>query len=887
MKDAPLSGVKASGDRSVAADQITAPVATGDGARIVTGDVFEVQAATVNVNLHAGPVARSAYLEQVRRIVPLRLRDRGDELDELAAFSMESGESPYMWWQAPAWTGKSALMSWFVLHPPSGVQVVSFFVTARYKGQDDRAAFTDVVLEQLAEILGQPLPAYLPEATREAHLLRMFALAAGFCRRQDQQLVLVVDGLDEDRGVTIGPGAYSIAALLPPQPPAGLRIIVTGRPDPPIPDDVPTVHPLRDHGIVRVLGKSPWAEVVREDMQRELKRLLYGTSVEQDLLGLVTAAGGGLSGPDLAELTGVPVFEIEENLHAVAGRTFTSRSSRWQPGAAPPVYVLGHEELQTAATRFLGSTRLADYRQRLHSWAESYRQRGWPAESPEYLLLGYYRMLLATKDVPRIVACATDQARHDRMLDIIGGDTAALAEITDAQDAVLSLSEPDLFDMARLAIRRTSIAERNANIPTGLPAVWAAVGNPPRAEALARAISDPDRQAEALTTLVAAATAGGDFEQAQAIARQAEAAARAITDPNRRAEALTTLVAAAAAAGDLEQAQAIARAITDPARQAEALITLVAAATAGGDLEQALAIAHTIPGSYRQAEALITLVAAAAAGGDLEQALAIAHTIPGSYRQAEALITLVAAATAAGDLEQAQAIAHTIPSPARQAEALTTLVAAATAGGDFEQAQAIARQAEAAARAITDPNRRAEALTTLVAAAAAAGDLEQAQAIARAITDPARQAEALITLVAAATAGGDLEQALAIAHTIPGSYRQAEALTTLVAAAARRRGSRAGPGDSPAGGDGGPRHPQPGPAGRGTDHPGGSGSRCRGSRAGPGDSPAGGDGGPRHPQPGPAGRGTDHPGGSGSRCRGSRAGPGDSPAGRGGGPRDH
>ena len=103
--------------------------------------------------------------------------------------------------------------------------------------------------------------------------------------------MLVVDGLDEDQGVTAGPDAYSIAALLPARPPAGLRVIVAGRPDPPIPDDVPDDHPLWDPGIVRVLDPSPSASVVRSDMQRELRRLLHGDQAQQDLLGLVTAAG--------------------------------------------------------------------------------------------------------------------------------------------------------------------------------------------------------------------------------------------------------------------------------------------------------------------------------------------------------------------------------------------------------------------------------------------------------------------------------------------------------------------------------------------------------------------------------------------------------------------
>src|SRR3712207_8531738 len=41
--------------------------------------------------------------------------------------------------------------------------------------------------------------------------------AAHACRERGEHFVLVVDGLDEDRGVTSGPDAHSIAALLPRQ----------------------------------------------------------------------------------------------------------------------------------------------------------------------------------------------------------------------------------------------------------------------------------------------------------------------------------------------------------------------------------------------------------------------------------------------------------------------------------------------------------------------------------------------------------------------------------------------------------------------------------------------------------------------------------------------
>ena len=63
------------------------------------------------------------------------------------------------------------------------------------------------------------------------------------------------------------------------------------------------------------------------------------------------------------------------------------------------------------------------------------------------------------------------------MLDITGGDTAALTEITDAQDLLLRLDEPDLPALARLNVHRSILADRNAHVPPSLPAVWATVGH--------------------------------------------------------------------------------------------------------------------------------------------------------------------------------------------------------------------------------------------------------------------------------------------------------------------------------------------------------------------------------------------------------------------------
>ncbi len=535
---------------------------------------------------------RSAYLEQVRRIAPPDppgLLGREAELAELAAFCTEEDRPTYAWWRADAWAGKSALLSTFVLRLPTKVaervRIVSFFITARLAAQDTREAFTQVLLEQLAALTGQDLPPALPEATRDAYLLDLLGQAAVACQDAGLRLVLVIDGLDEDRGVTTGPDAHSIAGLLPADPPAGMRVIVAGRPNPPIPDDVVGWHPLRDPSIVRALEASPHARDIQRLGKQELQRLLRGSAGEQDLLGLLVAARGGLSMTDLESLSGLPGWEIEQILHTSAGRTFTCRPSRWSDKSGPDLYLLSHEELQVAATGYLGGQRIDGYRQRLHEWAVAYCAKGWPSETPEYLLSGYYRLLVSVGDLARMIACAGDLIRHDRMLDLTGGDTAALAEVRSALDLVAAQNHPDLSSALYLAFHRDRLIERNSNIPTGLPAIWATLGQTSRAEALANSITDPGRRTDALVQLALALAVIGRHGDAETLAHS-------IASPLRRADALAGLVEPLANSGRLDEAVAVARSITSIARKAHALAHVAELLTSSGNHDQASDIAQ-------------------------------------------------------------------------------------------------------------------------------------------------------------------------------------------------------------------------------------------------------------------------------------------------------
>jgi hypothetical protein len=400
------------------------------------------------------------------------------------------------------------------------------------------------------------------------------------------RLVLLVDGLDEDRGVTAGPHARSIAGLLPGVLPAGMGVIVAGRPNPPVPDDVPDWHPLRDPGIIRPLADSPHARDLQRLGQSELKRLLTGSEVEQDLLGLLTAARGGLSSDDLHELTGAELVAIEEVLHTVAGRTFTCRSPQWAADG-PLVYLLGHEELDAAARRYLGETRLAGYRDRIHVWADRYRRPAhggppWPQGTPEYLLLGYPRMLSIADDVSRLVDLVTDPDRHDRMLDLTGGDAAALAEITTCQDLVLAEPRLDLEAMLRLCIRRTNLADRNWRIPAGLTAVWVALGRFARAEALADSLTDTYWRSRALTVVALAFAAVGETDRARQLAERAASVARSMPHEGMW-PALIEAAEALAVAGESDRAVALANAVPDEDGEEWALTAVAQATAAAGD----------------------------------------------------------------------------------------------------------------------------------------------------------------------------------------------------------------------------------------------------------------------------------------------------------------
>ena len=109
----------------------------------------------------------------------------------------------------------------------------------------------------------------------------------------------------------------------------------------------------------------------------------------------------------------------------------------------------------------------------------------------------------------------------------------------------------------------------------------------PRAEALARTITDPNSRAGSLARLGTAAAQAGDEGRAGRLAAEAEALARTITDLEDRDWALADVAIATTRAGGLDRAEALARTLTDPYSAQRALAELARAVAQAGDPDRA------------------------------------------------------------------------------------------------------------------------------------------------------------------------------------------------------------------------------------------------------------------------------------------------------------
>ena len=397
--------------------------------------------------------ARRGQVEPAYRVTLRQLRARTGVLQgrdgELAAIgAFATGQpsavappgSQHAWLAGGPWAGKTALLAEAVHALPPEVDCVAYFLT-RSTGDADRERFLAAIVPQLAWLLGTDPPSPL-----DVHVFRqLWEQAAQRAADQARQLLLIVDGLDED----LRPGGHSVAGWLPGRLP-GLpaRVLVASRLYPRLPDDVDLAHPLaalapEQDKLYRLLD-SPYAARLRELAGQEITRLLRRAddNLALDVLGLLTVTRGGpLADADLATLTGSQPWKVRGVLDGEAARTLQ------QVGSADALrYTFAHETLLARCQeQGVGDP---GHARRIEEWAATWRDRSWPSArdgtqgTPLYLFDRYPQTLYG--DPPRLAALAGDAGWVTAAIQTLGVD-AVLAELKTA--AAAAPGEPRLTAM--------------------------------------------------------------------------------------------------------------------------------------------------------------------------------------------------------------------------------------------------------------------------------------------------------------------------------------------------------------------------------------------------------------------------------------------------------
>ncbi len=385
--------------------------------------------------LRPEPAYRAA-VRAIRGRTVLVGRER--ELAEIAAFATGAGEAfgrpigagDYLRLVATPWAGKTALLAEAVLSAAPEVDVVAYFLVAR-ESRADRDHFLAAVLPQLAWLLDKDPP----DRLELDEFSSLWNSAAERAKALGRHLLLVVDGLDEDLRPEV-----SVADALPSTSlGARARVLVSSR-TPTVPLRVEAKHPLRT-SVTVTLADSQKATEVKTLAQQELDLLLAadsvsaaGTMLAYEVLGLLTAAVGGLSVEDLAAM--IP------DASKPTVRTFVTRyaSRSLQQASDGAGYQFAHQTLLDTCRAHPDVGDKA-YCERIHAWADIWHGRDWPASreddtsTPRYLLGSYPKMLAGAPQAPiprqadtrRLGAITTDVNWVDAAVTRIGVDAVLSA----------------------------------------------------------------------------------------------------------------------------------------------------------------------------------------------------------------------------------------------------------------------------------------------------------------------------------------------------------------------------------------------------------------------------------------------------------------------------
>ena len=756
------------------------------------------------------------HREKVRALAPSELKEREKELADLTTF-VHQGTEPWLAYEAPMRSGKTALMATFAVRPPAGVRVVSYFARKTEAGHD-RNDFVFVVLAQLAQIVGDRYVRAPRPEEQTTVLSEALRLAAAVCKVDNDTLVLLIDGLDEDAYFERpdAPGAASILSVLPRRFPRGVRVVTASRPNPPVPADVVS----EDRGKARKddLEPSPHAKA---SIGAKQLREFFGGRLGLPVGAFLAACDDALTSTDLYMLlsrygTSATLDEIVSFVSSAPGRLL--QPIRVGRGEGVTAYRLGHDIVLHEVLRRLEPERfgewpdpederwwaefreqaLGSYRDVIVRWAEErVEQHGWSSMTPSYLLgAGYLSVVRRRAGLVGVLEVLAERTRSDEVVRRRDVGYSIIHAIDETVDAFLNsdewgLIEGDFEAVLLVSEERERLARGSAYIP-GLICLGVKYFRMSPEVLLERLLSidDVKDRIEAIHEVLESDLSADHFKAYEGCVLGAldfiEERSSDLRNKARqlRARALTHV-------GQFRDAEDAAGLIEDSWWRAEALAGVARASARAGDVDSAVRAARLIEDPRWRAEALAGAARALAGAGDVDSAVRVARLAEESARlievprRAEALAGVVRALAGAGGPNSAAHVSGIVESRWWRVEILTGV---ALTLSELK----VAENAERVARLVENSSSRIDALFIVARFLARVGNVVAARRIVRQLEGsvwmmqhPKERVEILRRVAVVLIDVEDVENAEDVAWRLETPWRRAEALVAVARAFAR------------------------------------------------------------------------------------------------------
>ena len=728
------------------------------------------------------------HREKVRALAPSELKEREKELADLTTF-VRQGTEPWLAYEAPMRSGKTALMATFAVRPPTGVRVVSYFARKTEAGHD-RNDFVFVVLAQLAQIVGDRYVRAPRPEEQTTVLSEALRLAAAVCKVDNDALVLLIDGLDEDAYFERpdAPGAASILSVLPRRFPRGVRVVTASRPNPPVPADVVS----EDRGKARKddLEPSPHAKA---SIGAKQLREFFGGRLGLPVGAFLAACDDALTSTDLYMLlsrygTSATLDEIVSFVSSAPGRLL--QPVRVGRGEGVTAYRLGHDIVLHEVLRRLEPERfgewsdpederwwaefreqaLGSYRDVIVRWAEEWvEQHGWSSMTPSYLLgAGYLSVVRRRAGLVGVLEVLAERTRNDEVVRRRDVGYSVIHAIDETVDAFLNsdewgLIEGDFETVLLVSEERERLARGSVYIP-GLICLGVEYFRMSPDVLLERLLSidDVKDRIEAIHEVLESDLPADHFKAYEGCVLGAldfiEERSSDLRDKARqlRARALTHV-------GQFSDAEDVAGLIEDSWQRAEALVGVaralagVAEALAGaGDVDSAVRAARLAEESARlievprrRDEALAGVARALAGAGGPNSAAHVSGIVESRWWRVEILTSVALTLSELKVAENAERVASLVENSSSRIDALFVVARFLARVGNVVAARRIVRQLEGSVWMMQHPKERVEILRRVAVVLIDVEDVENAEDVAWRLETPWRRAETLVAVARA------------------------------------------------------------------------------------------------------------------------------------------